>query len=59
MCELEEEEMFYAILDHVVDKCLKWDTLIVLGGFNATWFWHQKHNQFTFSELFKAQKDED
>ena len=28
-------EMFYAKLDSVLDQCPRWDTLIVLGDFNA------------------------
>ncbi|KAG0713084.1 Ubiquitin conjugation factor E4 B [Chionoecetes opilio] len=32
----EEKEMFYAKLDSVFEQCPPWDTLIVLGDFNAT-----------------------
>ncbi|KAG0719990.1 Craniofacial development protein 2 [Chionoecetes opilio] len=32
----EEKEMFYAKLNSVLDQCPSWDTLIVLGDFNAT-----------------------
>ena len=35
MSELEEKEMFYAKLNSIVDQCAPWDTLIVLGDFNA------------------------
>ena len=35
VCEADENEMFYAKLDTVLDQCPRRDTLIVLGNFNA------------------------
>ena len=35
VCETEKKEMFYAILDSVLDQCPRRDALIVLGDFNA------------------------
>lgn len=35
MCELEEKEILYAILDSIVDQCPPRDTLVVLGDFNT------------------------
>ena len=35
VCGADEKEMFYTNLDSVLDHCTRWDTLIVLGDFNA------------------------
>ena len=36
VCGADEKQLFYAELDFVPEKCLRRDTLIVLGDFNAT-----------------------